>query len=418
MGIFYILFPFFGFFVGIKNFFKKSSNIALLSFAFWFGYSVFFYGGDIVRYEQSYQSIVEFSYSDYFDNILNSLNEDKKFINGNINSFNLKPDIYALSVSFLVSRLTDNPRWLFAVVSLIYFYFFLQFLKEAVKFTGYRSSRAWKLFFLMLALIVPFYVGVTGIRFWTALFLYAWMVMKFINTGKFKFLLYSALSIAFHYTFIFPVFMTFFIYYFKIKKSVFKVLLVLGVIYAVVVSSSNVLDFISNALQFIDNETVEQSASSYLDQDRLNERLALRESVNWYVTWRVNLINIFFGAFFLLDFFGRIKKINQKENLFFTNLYQLFFLVSLFTFNLGSIGRFVYIFYLLVLIRIISFQTLDVNRKLRFYNLIFLPIFLIHVLVTFRSGFYYVDPLLLVSPSFILLFFQSEISLSQLLIGH
>jgi hypothetical protein len=126
----------------------------------------------------------------------------------------------------------------------------------------------------------------------------------------------------------------------------------------------------------------------------------------------------FLLVFFLFDYFNIIGLKRQKDSVFFNNLYQLFFLTTLFTINLGSIARFIYVFYLLVIIRILSLQVIDTNSRLKRINYIFIPILILHFFVSFRSGFYYIDPLLLYAPSAAMFYLNSDISLSQLLIGH
>ena len=418
MPLFFFLFPLFGFYNGIKYFFQYKYRYGLLFFAFWFGYSVFFYSGDILRYREDFQLLLNYSWSDYFHLLENLTNDRLKFANITINTYNSKPDVFALSLGFLVSRFTENPRWFFAIVSVIYVFFILKFLDEAVKFTGKSKSKGWKLFFAGLVLIVPFYVGVTGIRFWPALFVFAWMLLKFINTGNIKYLFFTAFSIAFHYTFVFPVLIAFLGTFLKINRLVFKILIVTGIGFALLSSTTSSFDFVSNAITVFDTDSVTNATSGYLDEEQLEQHVVKAEATNWYVQWRGHLLNVFFILFFVFDFFNLNQWDMAKENPIFDRMYHFFFLISLFTFNLGSMGRFVYVFYLLILLRIIQLQTMDSFKKLKTWNLLFVPILVLHIFVTFRAGFYYVDPLLLISPSIALLFVQSEISLSQFLIGH
>lgn len=418
MPLFFFLFPVFGLFNGIKYFFKSHYRYGILFFAFWFGYSVFFYSGDVVAYRDDFAILVNYSWDDFIHVIINFNNETLKFVGIIPCTYNSKPDFFAFILGFLVSRFTENPRWFFAFVSVIYFYLMLRFLDEVPKFTGIVKSKGWKLFFVGLVIIVPFFVGVTGVRFWTALFLFAWMLMKYINTGSKKYLFCSAFSILFHYTFIFPVVVSLIATLIQINRKVFKILVIIGIVYVLLSSTTNSLDFIKNTLEFFDNDTVSKVSSSYLDEDGLAKKVVSSNDGNWYVNARVQFLNLFFLVFFIVDFFNFNRWKQVTRNIVFDNLYQLFFIVSLFTFNLGSLGRFIYIFYLLVLIRILQLQTLENRTLLKKWNYIFLPILLLHLFVSFRSGFYYIDPLLLIAPSISLLFIHSDISLSQFLVGH
>ncbi len=417
MNLIYFIFPFFGLIQGMKSFLKWNSVVPIVIFGFWFGYSVFYYSGDVLHYRDSFSILKRYSWDDFFTILLNTYSRNGIAIFNNDNLYHSKPDIFAITLGFLVSRFTEEPRWFFALVGAIYFFLMSRFLKETVIYAGrININKNWKVFFLFLVLIVPFYVGVTGVRFWTALFLFGWMVLKFINTGKIRFVLYAAASCLIHYTFIFPVVVMVLTFFLNIK-TIAKPLIILGVVYALLSSTTSSLDFISDFVKLFDNEVIGESASGYLNEDKLSERQASIAATNWYVQWRLHLINLFFLLFYLIDFFYlRIKR--PVKSLFFERFYDIFFLVSVFTLNLGSISRFVYMFYFLVLIRLIEIHKFDAAKKYSIWSKLALPILVLNTFVTFRAGFYFVDPYLLFMPSFFLVFIESDISLSQLLIGH
>lgn len=418
MPLLFFLFPFIGLYNGIKHFPQSKYRYGLLFFAFWFGYSVYFYGGDIISYHDDYALLVRYSWNDFFHIILNFNNDTLKFAQVSFNTFNAKPDFYAVTLGFLVSRFTENPRWFFAIASVIYFYLIMKFLDQAMIFTGNKKSKGWLLFFLALVLIVPFYVGVTGIRFWPALFLFSWMLLKYINSGQNKYIFFTAFSILFHYTFLFPVTIAYLIKFIKINKTFFKIFILIGIVYALLSTTTSSLNFIRDTLNLFGSDTINNATTAYLDENELGKRVSNFNATNWYVSWRGHLLNLYFILFFIIDFFEFNSWEKVKANTHFDKLYQFFFIVALFTFNLDSLGRFVYVFYILIIIRIISLQYNDTYNKLHIWNILFLPILILHVLVTFRAGFYYIDPLLFISPSPALLFIHSNISLSEFLIGH
>ncbi len=417
MNFIFFIFPVLGLFTGVKNFISNNSSIPIVIFGFWFGYSVFYYSGDILHYRDNFKYLIDYSWTDFFTILINNYSREGIDIFNSNNLYHVKPDVFAITLGFLISRVTDEPRFFFATLGAIYFFLLSRFLHESVIYTNGKKNKNWKLFFIFLVLIVPFYVGITGVRFWTALFLFAWMVLKYINTGKNRFVRVAALSCFVHYTFIFPIIVLFVTFFLRINRVIFQSLIVIGVFYALLSNTTSSFDYISETLKFFDNEVIEESASGYLDQDKLSERNTEIVDANWYVQWRVNLINAFFLLSYLWDFFYmRIK--NPIKSKFFERLYDFFFLISLFTLNLGSIGRFVYIFYFFILIRLMELHSNAGSNKFSFLAKIAFPVIAIQVLVTFRAGFYYVDPYLIFMPSITLLFAKSEISLSQLLIGH
>jgi hypothetical protein len=300
MPLLFFLFPITGLLSGLKYYFQNKYRFGLLFFFFFLGYTVFFTSGDVISYRDNFDKLIDYSWDDFFHLIRYFNNDDRKFYLIDINVYNSKPDIYALTLGFLVSRFTENPRWFFGIVSVIYFYLMLKFLDEAVKLTGRVRTFGWKLFFIALVLIVPFYVGVTGVRFWTALFFYAWLLLKYNNTGKRKFLFLMSLSILIHYTFIFPVIIAILSSVLNINKRFFRFLTILGILYALTATTTGALNFISSSLQVFDNDTIENVSSSYLDGESLAERTKDISETNWYVTFRVTAINVFFIGFFLI----------------------------------------------------------------------------------------------------------------------
>ncbi|MFN3754471.1 EpsG family protein [Flavobacterium sp.] len=418
MQLIFFIFPFLGFYKGVKDFFSAKYRYGILFFAFWFGYSVFQYSGDVTRYASDFSFFAQYSWSDLWHLIVNFSDESLKFSFLKRTTYNSKPDIFAVTLGFLVSRFTENPRWFFAIVSVIYVYFILKFLDEVVRFTGKHNTKGWRIYFAALVFIVPFYVGVTGIRFWPALFLFGIMLLRYFNTKEKKYIFYTLSAVLIHYTFIVPCLIAMIAVTVKVNRRIFKLLIFMGIVYVLLSSTTSSLDFIKNALSFFQNDTISNATSGYVDEDSIIKKSTNLATKNWYVVWRSNLINAFFFSFFILDFFRLNKWKEIKQNKSFETVYCFFFILALFTFNLGSLGRFVYLFYFLVIIRILMYQAVNKNDEMIRLSYFFVPIMLLHIIVSFRAGFYYVDPFLLISPSPALLFVQSPVSLSEFLIGH
>lgn len=416
MLLFYLFFPFFGFLLNLR-FVERFSRIGFLNLAFWFGYSVFFTEGDITYYYFEFQEIVRYDFDKFFHIVSNLYDEDEKLKFVRENVYNAKPDVYVLTVSFIISRFTENARVFFAFVSVIYFFLQMKFLTEVLKMVPYNLSRNWIIFFVFLASIVPFHCGVTGIRFWTALFLFLWILAKYFNTRQTYYLYFMVFAPLIHYTFFFPILMVLLSFVLRIKRRLLKFLIIFSVIYATLAVSTNLLSFITDAIALLDNESISNSSASYLDEDKLAERKIAENTGNWYVKGRMQAINLLFLLFYLYDFI-KIQSRTMVQNRVFFNLYHLSFVISVITLNAGSIARFIYIFYFMVLIRLLYIHVHFYGKKLSLWGYLTIPVLILHILVTFRGSFYFVDPLLLVSPSPYLLFMHSNVSLSQLLIGH
>jgi hypothetical protein len=86
---------------------------------------------------------------------------------------------------------------------------------------------------------------------------------------------------------------------------------------------------------------------------------------------------------------------------------------------MGSLSRFKYVYFLLLLSRFVILAGLQPeNKKMKAITKIFVPFLALYILVTFRAGFYFVDPLLLINNSLTMFFLNSDISLSEFIVGH
>lgn len=411
--------PFWGLIIGLKNISDKSFHFFILFFAFWYGYSIIFIeGADHTQYKETYSDVEKYDLNDYTFLVTHALSIDR-LNNLNENTVNNKPDLFALSLMFLITRITDNPRWFFAFVSLIYFFLFLSFKSELLKYTEYARNKYFQVIFLFILLILPFHVGVTGVRFWTALFYVLWVYLKFLNNKKKRdFILLLWISVLIHYSFAIPcLLISIFINFNFSAKFIKPFLPILFLLYFL--SAATSLTYISSFLNVFEETSVKESAETYTDKEYLNERKLDESSTNWYVRVREFAINNLFIIFYLLELSGFVKFKNNNNNSI-DMLTFVFFILTLLTSGLGSIGRFKYLFYILGLIRLLKIIKLDININIfKKYYTIFSLILILHVLVSNRGAFYSVDPLLVVGHPLLFLFdIHSTTSLSEILVGH
>lgn len=413
-----LVFPGVGFLFSLKRIWDKQYHKIILLFFFWFGYSIMFYGGDIQEYKDAFPITANYTWNDFFY-LLSHIFSDDKWTNYQYSIVISKPDIYSFTLQFIVSRFTDELRWFFAFASVIYAYIFLQFINEVLRISGIRDSKPWKIFFASLLLIVPFYVGVSGIRFWPALFWFLLFVLKYFRTKKFVNIAFAAVSVLFHYSFIIPIAVLLVFTVVRTSKIFLRVVVVFTIIFFAISTTTGLFGFANEAIGIFGENTISEVAGSYTDEEAVNEHNEGNVEVNWYVTARQVLMTYSFMSIFLLDFFGVFKWRTSKYLDSWFPLYVLFFCISMLTYNLGSIGRFMYVFQLLCVIRLLILSS--INYKSKALNIIanlLLPVILIHALLSFRSGFYFVDPLLFVGNPIVFFLVHSTTSLSELLVGH
>jgi hypothetical protein len=159
--------------------------------------------------------------------------------------------------------------------------------------------------------------------------------------------------------------------------------------------------------------------SGYSNEDQLEVRKEKAAGANWYVKLRGEAMLYFLLMITFIEVFGIIQ---FKSSPFLDKIQPLlilFLCITLLTMNLGSIGRFKNIFYLLSLSRYVILIGLQpLNYVLKVYSYLLIPILVLWVLVIFRAGFYFMDPFLLLNNGITAFFVRSNESLSEFLIGH
>lgn len=415
----FLLWPFLACILALRRGFDERYQGILIAFSFLYGYTVFLYSGDILRYEEAYYLVAEYSWSDLWFIITNKL--DPVALSAyKANTVNQKPDIFALITMFVTSRISETPRLFWGVVSMIYTWFMLLFFYEIKRHFDVQKTWIHYLLIFFLIIVIPKYVGVTGVRFWPALFLFLFLLMRYVGSNySFKYILATFLTVLIHYSFaaLFGLIMLF--HFVPVKRTISKILVVISMSVFTLTSTTSLLSFLSVVVEVSDDTTIGQSMESYSEEDVYEQRMNKVKNTNWYVQFRATAHYYFFFLIFLLDLLGFFK---IKESVFSKGLLPvivIFFCVALLTINLGSLGRFNYIFVMLVLTRYITLYQLNAGNYLyRILGVGLAPIVMIYFLVLMRSELYYVEPQLLVNNSLGLFMVRSPQSLSELLIGH
>lgn len=418
----FLIWPFLGFVLALKNGFNKDSQKIILAFAFIYGYSVYLYSGDILDYADSYKIIANYTWTDFWY-ILKVKLSQKDLIGYSPNPYIIKPDIFSFTLSFLCSRISESPRLFWGFVSLIYTWFMLLFFNEVKSSTkNIIKNYIHYTFILFLLLVIPKFVGVTGVRFWPALFLFMYFLMRYAKSKSLKknfYLFCTGLAMLIHYTYFIPFIILIIIHFAPINKYVSKILIITSVGVFAISNNSTIFSVLESAMELSEDNQISENMESYTDQDKYNENQIKRSNTNWYVKFRANA-HIYILLFMV--FIEQIGVVKLKENELSSLLNPIlivFFCLTLITFELGSIGRFKNIFILLALTRYVVIYPFNVNSIfLKYSAIVLMPVLLIYTIVTFRTELYFVDPMLIVSNVFGTLLIRSSESLSEFIVGH
>lgn len=388
-------------------------------FCFFYGFSATTGGGDMERYEREFHRWTEVSDFNLFNYYF------QVYSGGDYERYDLmatgKPDVFAVTMLYLTSRVSNSPKLFFGLVGLVYFWLLFLFYDEVIQLVGFRNEKRYKIYLFFLLMIVPFGTGIMGVRFWHGLFFYLLFLMKLLRTKNPQYLIILPLASLFHYTFIFPALFSAVIYFLPLNKLLLRILVILSLGFGLASSNASLVGQAETAVSLVGSEDIEESTSGYLDASKYKQTddAATGSSKRWYAKYRFPILIWFLVIVYFLHFFKYVRA-PLGSSLIYEKFLSAFFILSMLTMNLGSLGRFIYVFVFLMIILLLSSQwQIQHNRVVNkviensFYFVIFL-----NIIVIFRGQFYTVNPFLLVSPSVLLPFLDSDVSLSELLVGH
>lgn len=417
--IWFLLWPFLTFVSLFKNWDKKYTRFYIVAFGFIYGFSIFQgIGGDLGRFSSAYETILEYTWSDYIylcKTVFSSSREND--IGENV--FAGKPDLYALTLGFTISRLTSNIQWFWGAVSAIYYSLLWGFLVAFTK--KYSPSNSKDKFyitscFIMAFFVIPFHFPVIGVRFWPALIILLWSGMSFLEKSNVKNFVFLSSSIFFHYSFLpFLVLIPLFkliIFNRIIQKSV----LLTSVAVFLFVPYSNIIELVGSFLP--SSSYFSDEIAGYLSLDVADGNKEKTLNLNWYVTSSRNIFLSTIIIFVFLDTFGTFQHHVTESSEKLRSFSLLLLTYSLFTYHFGG-ARFIYGAYLLSIFRILELVSQKgFQYRINYFFRFFAGAYVFYILIVFRASFYSVDPVLLFGNFFCVLFFESGTNLSLLLIGH
>lgn len=290
-------------------------------------------------------------------------------------------DIVQPLINFLVSRVTDDAYFLFAIYGLIYGYFYSRnvwFLIDKVKGKIKIEALA---FLVLFAFLLPFW-SINGFRFWTATHIFFFGMIKFFEGNK-KGIFWILSSLLIHYTYVFSVIL--FIGYLILGNR----LVLYFVFYIISIFFTFVnLEAISEYVELLPVNVQERSAT-YLNEEYAEGYFNADKDRNWYIKYKFDFIKVLVASSFIWIFFARYKLIVQHKmmlKLFCVGLIFMGFanIVS----GVPSMLRFYFLGFMSVTVMLfLFFQLLTFKRRPDWYKVSSVVFVFLYCLVELRTGF-------------------------------
>lgn len=357
-----IFWPFGAFLYSFYNYDKRESNVILILFTILFGYSLVaeFKGLDLYRVMQSLPDTYRLNFKDFNESRLRTGSAD----------------IYRDMVTFLVSRFTNNPKWLMAAFGLVAGYVYTRVLSLFIY--EQRGRNIYKYLIIISFSCIVSIDQLSGVRMSLAAYVFFYSAIKVIIHGDNRYLILAAASVFIHFSFLSVVLI---LIIFPKFKSYPKI------IYLILILSFVLPDFIKGyILQFSSLFGSAIEARTELYYNLVND-LHLGSDTSWYVRFRIGTMLVFCYVFFFITLLKR-KTINfsdESSDLFFFSLLLLSFVN--FTINIPHFGyRFQYVFLMFAFFYLYRVYT-ENSESVLFSNLVLcsLPFSLLMIVFSFRS---------------------------------
>ena len=263
-------------------------------------------GADAGRYmldlQYMYQSV--HSYSEI----------SRNFYDGDTN------DVFATTLLFLVSRITDSGHVFFFVLAIIYGFFYSRNIWYILdKIRDERINRLW----ILIALF--FFVGpiwfINGVRMFTAMHVFCYGALPYLLDGDKKKLVWPILSffIHFSFTFVIVIFAAYILIIKKYSRNNIVLTVLLGFYLVTLTIKSLDLSAASSLLHVYLPGFFDARIDGYVNEDTLNKRLDSLSYNSWHVAF-FNDIQYWCNQVLVLISFITVKK--YKDQLY--NILPLF----------------------------------------------------------------------------------------------
>ncbi|MCD4731701.1 MAG: EpsG family protein [Bacteroidales bacterium] len=300
-------------------------------------------------------------------------------------------DIASPLITYLVSRISDNPIVLFTVFAAFFGYFYSRNIWYILDRINERPNGINLLFLITFLLLNPIW-NINGFRFYIAAQIFIFGVLPYLIEGKSSKLLWAGIAIFFHFSFLFAfgVLLIFFVFKNRLHAYMF---------FFVAMAFIKEIDLllIQSTLEFLP-EIFYTSVINYTNADYIEALNLERQLLNWYVPFSINAVRWVIYAFVLIIYFFGRESLHERKELHTLLCFSLLFYGCASLFSLIPIGNrfitvasvFMFAFFILFLDAVPSVKGVVI---LKIFST---PLLIIFSIVALRTGmdFYGIKTLL------------------------
>ncbi len=318
------------------------------------------------------------------------------------------PDFLLDIVFFIVSRFTDDFRYLFAAFGLIFGFFYASIIATLLGMVKRGFSFNLMMLIIGIALIINPSHGINQFRFYTASVVFTYGTLMFVYFEKQRFFLLALTSLFVHVGLILPVFSLLIFRIFGKKDFVYIPVAIISIIY-----SGIDFNFFGQYMSIF-GAAVEYKFNAYASSSNALDRLEDMQNRVWYaVIWQQTILYALYALYVLYYIKFRAKFTKQVHRLFSYSL----ILISMVNFIKGFSMDFRYNNVLILILLIFLFiaeNTYPLSKTNRIYKLL-LPAFLLSYGIQFKALLSTMDYMIFIKNPLIAVIVTPLESITQLL---
>jgi hypothetical protein len=193
-------------------------------------------------------------------------------------------DIYQPIITFLVSRISSNPSFFFAVIALVFGFFYSRNIWYLLGLLQEKKNLFVILFMMVFILLNPIWF-INGFRMYTAIHVFIFGALPYLLEGKRSRLVWIFLSILIHFSMVIPVVLLmgykflprniFVFYWFYILTSI--------------VSEVN-MQLVRDLITYLP-DIIYYRINTYTDEAYVESQQLSSQSLNWYIVYGNRVLN-------------------------------------------------------------------------------------------------------------------------------
>lgn len=288
-------------------------------------------------------------------------------------------DITLTSVTYFVSRFTDNYSFLFSVFAIIFGFFYLRNVNSLFHELKKTRNINGIIFLIFFAFLVPIF-DINAFRFWTATWVFFYGAYNYLVSEKKRWLIFSALACVVHFSFMMGNAVLWIYILFGNRILAYTIFFVLSFFFSnqIIIVTTSIADFLGGGFT--------RKAAAYTNPEYIKMMAKNFNSSDWFVLYVNPLVKYYLlGVMAFIHFkYKKIRRDTQMRNLFSFSILMVAF--ATFGHFVPGLDRFTKVSFLFLTAYIILFYSKTDEKGINIMTVIGLVPMLIWIAIRFRIG--------------------------------